>query len=97
MANAWIEHLKKFWSKNKGKMSYSEAMKEARKTYKKGATLTTSKKDMSSKSTKGAKSKTHKGDKDYTTKKGDKDFHEDGKDVKKRKKPYKGNVKHGTK
>ncbi len=93
MANAWIEHLKKFWSKNKGKMSYSEAMKAARKTYKKGATLTTSK----TKSTKGAKSKTHKGDKDYTTKKGDKDFHEDGKDVKKPKKPYKGNVKHGTK
>ena len=49
MANAWIEHLKKFWSKNKGKMSYSEAMKAARKTYKKGATLTTSK----TKSTKG--------------------------------------------
>ena len=68
-------------------------MKAARKTYKKGATLTTSK----TKSTKGAKSKTHKGDKDYTTKKGDKDFHEDGKDVKKPKKPYKGNVKHGTK
>jgi len=38
---------------------------------------------------KGSKSKTHKGDKDYTTKKGDKDFHEGGHDVKKKRKPYK--------
>tara|TARA_R100000655_G_scaffold99149_2_gene142864 strand:+ start:1752 stop:2297 length:546 start_codon:yes stop_codon:yes gene_type:complete len=38
---------------------------------------------------KGAESKTHKGDKDYTTKKGDKDFHEKGHDVKKARKPYK--------
>ena len=33
MANAWISHLKAFWSKNKGKMSYKQAMKEARKSY----------------------------------------------------------------
>tara|TARA_R110002072_G_scaffold192549_2_gene349586 strand:- start:8897 stop:14620 length:5724 start_codon:yes stop_codon:yes gene_type:complete len=33
MVNAWISHLKEFWSKNKGKMSYKEAMKEAKKTY----------------------------------------------------------------
>tara|TARA_R100000664_G_scaffold10169_1_gene16843 strand:- start:2570 stop:3076 length:507 start_codon:yes stop_codon:yes gene_type:complete len=38
---------------------------------------------------KGAASKTHPGDKDYTTKKGDKDFHEKGHDVKKARKPYK--------
>ena len=34
MANAWISHLKDFWSKNKGKMTYKQAMKEAKKTYK---------------------------------------------------------------
>ena len=33
MANAWISHLKDFWSKNKGKMTYKQAMKEAKKTY----------------------------------------------------------------
>ena len=30
---------------------------------------------------KGAKSKTHKGDMDYTTKRGDKDFHRGGHDL----------------
>lgn len=39
-------------------------------------------------SVKGAPSKTHKGDKDYTTKKGDKDFHRKNKDVKEKRKPY---------
>tara|TARA_R110000824_G_scaffold51503_3_gene143645 strand:+ start:28 stop:279 length:252 start_codon:yes stop_codon:yes gene_type:complete len=38
---------------------------------------------------KGSKSKTRKGDLDYTTKRGDKDFHEGGKDVKRKRKPYK--------
>lgn len=33
-------------------------------------------------------SKTRKGDKDYTTKRGDKDFHRGGKDVKKAVKPF---------
>jgi hypothetical protein len=33
MANPWILHLKAFWSKNKGKMSYKKAMSEARKSY----------------------------------------------------------------
>ena len=37
---------------------------------------------------KGSKSKTHKGDLDYTTKKGDKYFHEDGHLVKKTYKPF---------
>ena len=37
---------------------------------------------------KGTKSKTRKGDKNFTTKKGDKDFHEGGKDVKKTRMPY---------
>jgi hypothetical protein len=33
MANPWISHLKAFWSKNKGKMSYKAAMQAARKSY----------------------------------------------------------------
>jgi len=47
-------------------------------------------------STKGSKSKTRPGDKDYTTKKGDKDFHQDGRDVKKKRKPYTKKAKKGT-
>lgn len=46
---------------------------------------------------KGAPSKTHKGDKDYTTKKGDKDFHKDGHDVKKSRKPYQKNKQSNNK
>ena len=34
-SNPWLKHLKEFYAKNKGKMSYKEAMKEAKKTYKK--------------------------------------------------------------
>jgi hypothetical protein len=37
---------------------------------------------------KGSSSKTHEGEEDFTTKKGDVDFHEEGKDVKKTRKPY---------
>ncbi|MBA59921.1 MAG: hypothetical protein CMQ40_12225 [Gammaproteobacteria bacterium] len=37
---------------------------------------------------KGDKSKTHKGDLDYTTKRGDKDFHRKGHDVHKKRRPY---------
>ena len=37
---------------------------------------------------KGAKSKTHPGDMDYTTKRGDKDFHRRGHDVSLRINPY---------
>ena len=37
---------------------------------------------------KGDKSKTRKGDLDYTTKRGDKDFHRKGKDVKLSRRPY---------
>lgn len=32
--NPWLKHLKAFYAKNKSKMSYKEAMKEAKKTYK---------------------------------------------------------------
>ena len=34
MANPWLSHLKAFYAKNKSKMSYKQAMKEAQKTYK---------------------------------------------------------------
>jgi hypothetical protein len=37
MANPWLTHLKSFWSKNKGKMTYKQAMVAAKKTYKKVA------------------------------------------------------------
>ena len=36
MANPWLQHLKAFWAKNKGKMSYKQAMSAAKATYKKG-------------------------------------------------------------
>ena len=36
MANSWLTHLKKFYAANKSKgVSYSQAMKLAKKTYKK--------------------------------------------------------------
>ena len=37
MANPWLDHVKKFWAANKGKMSYRQALVAAKKTYKKGA------------------------------------------------------------
>jgi|TARA_Y100000389_G_scaffold178440_1_gene191637 hypothetical protein len=33
--NAWMKHLSSYWSKNKGKVSYKQAMINAKKTYKK--------------------------------------------------------------
>ena len=45
MPNAWLTHLKAFYAKNKSKgMSYSQAMKAAKATYKKGASVDTKKK-----------------------------------------------------
>ena len=35
MANPWLTHLKAFYAKNKSTMSYSQAMKAAKATYKK--------------------------------------------------------------
>ena len=35
MSNPWLSHLKAFYAKNKSKMSYSQAMKAAKATYKK--------------------------------------------------------------
>ena len=37
MANPWLIHLKAFYAKNKSKMSYAQAMKAAKATYKKKA------------------------------------------------------------
>ena len=34
-SNPWMVHLRQFWAKNKGKMSYSAAMKAAKGTYSK--------------------------------------------------------------
>ena len=42
--NPWLSHLKAFYAKNKSKMSYSQAMKAAKATYKKGSKAETSKK-----------------------------------------------------
>ncbi len=90
MASKWIEHVKAYAKKHK--CSYKEAMSRAKASYKKGGKQTKKDKKDENKAMKGKKkgikSKTHKGDKDFTTKKGDKDFHEGGKDVKKKRKPY---------
>ena len=44
MANSWITHLKAFYAKNKSKMSYSQAMKAARASYKKAEVVSKPKK-----------------------------------------------------
>ena len=46
---------------------------------------------------KGSKSKTHKGDLDFTTKKGDHDYHRKGHDIKHRKRPFTVHKKKGKK
>ena len=37
MANPWLDHVKKVWARVKGKMSYKQALIEAKKSYKKTA------------------------------------------------------------
>ena len=46
--NPWIQHVKAFYAKNKGKMSYAQALKAAKATYKKGGSqkATTEKKKL---------------------------------------------------
>tara|TARA_Y100000389_G_C17022917_1_gene299691 strand:+ start:133 stop:360 length:228 start_codon:yes stop_codon:yes gene_type:complete len=46
---------------------------------------------------KGSKSKTYKGDLDFTTKKGDHDYHRKGHDLKLRKRPFTLHKKKGKK
>ena len=36
--NPWLAHVKSVWAKQKGKMSYSQVLKFAKKSYKKTAT-----------------------------------------------------------
>ena len=50
MANPWLIHLKAFYAKNKSKMSYRQAMKAAKSTYKKKGSVVAQK-------TKGKKKK----------------------------------------
>jgi hypothetical protein len=44
MPNPWISHLKAFYAKNKSKMSYAQAMKSARASYKPKASAAAPKK-----------------------------------------------------
>ena len=77
MPNAWIEKVKSV-QKRDG-CSYKQAMTTASREKRGGK--------------KGDKSKTHPGDLDYSTKKGDYMYHEDDHNVKKKSKPYtKGTV-----
>ena len=47
MSNPWLIHLKAFYAKNKSRMSYSQAMKAAKATYKKGSSSVAEKKKKS--------------------------------------------------
>ena len=44
MGNAWMDHVAKLWSKNKGKKSYKQTLVDAKKTYKPKTTKVTKKK-----------------------------------------------------
>ena len=37
MPNPWLQHVKSVWAKQKGKMSYSQVLKFAKKSYTKTA------------------------------------------------------------
>jgi hypothetical protein len=69
--NPWITFVKAFASKHS--LKYSDAIKDPRckAEYQKSK----SGKGMSDDESEGDMSKTHRGEKDYTTKKGDKDYH----------------------
>ena len=47
MPNPWLTHLKAFYAKNKSKMSYAQAMKAAKTSYKKKAPAKKGKKKRS--------------------------------------------------
>ncbi len=83
----WREHVASY--RKKHGVSLKEALKASAPSWK--AQNAKDKKDESAGmkgKRKGTKSKTHKNDKDFTTKKGDKDFHREGKDVKEKRRPY---------
>ena len=80
----WKEHVANY--RKTHKVSYKDALKSASATW-------TKRNNEAKGSAKGSASKTHKGDKNFTTKKGDKDFHREGKDVKEKKKPFATSMK----
>jgi hypothetical protein len=82
--SAWNKHVKATFTelrKGNPSASFKEALKVAAGTYKKGFTSGQHPK-------KGQKSRTRKGELDFTTKKPDKDFHQKGHDIKKKRKPF---------
>jgi len=79
--------------KNKKKMNAKAKARTGAKKTRKPRSDKGKKRVVRGKGMKGSASKTHKGDKDYTTKRGDKDYHQAGKDVKKSTKPFTGKKK----
>ena len=60
MANPWLAHLAKFYKANKSKMSYTQAMKAARASYKPmstGAPATKKRRSSKKKGRKGRKTR----------------------------------------
>ena len=63
MANPWLAHLAKFYKANKAKMSYTQAMKAARPSYKPmstGAPATKKRRSRRNKGGKGRKTRSKK-------------------------------------
>ena len=86
MANPWLDFVKEFRKKLPKDTPYKDVLKKAKVEYAK--TKKDKPKSKPKAGTKGAKSKTRKGDLDFTTKKGDKDFHRDDKDIKEKRDPF---------
>ena len=63
MANPWLAHLGKFYKANKAKMSYTQAMKAARASYKPMATGAPATKKRRSSKKKGKKGRKTRGKK----------------------------------
>ncbi len=78
--NSWVSFLKEYSQQNN--IPYHQALKDpaARAAYNKSKGVQAGHK--------GAVSKTRKGRLDYTTKKGDKDFHRRGRDIKLSRDPF---------
>ena len=105
MANAWMTHLQSVRKSSPG-MSLKDAMKKAKKTYKKlehalplGVHKTKKHRKHRKHSKhphKGKKSRTRKGRLDFVTHKGDKDFNKGNKRQRKSRKPYRKGRKGGN-
>ena len=91
--SAWNKHVKATFNEIR-KCNPTASLKEALKTtatiYKKGFTSSKHPK-------KGQKSRTRKGELDFTTKTPDVDFHQAGHDIKKKRKPFTKKRKGGKK